>query len=211
MLFIFDMGGVVTTTFEMNCLYEFLKLKPEDFFAVCKNPFDIWKQLECGKISVADFWKEFNRRVEQFKNDSALKNIFSDDADFSVVPEVTHDLFRLYFHPVLNEETVKIIQALRKKHRVVCGTNTIQSHWENHIERGDYTFFDQTYASNKIGESKPDASYFKLILEAEGVKPEEAFFTDDRSDNCKAAESVGIHSVQFTDAASLYEEWKKYF
>ena len=55
------------------------------------------------------------------------------------------------------------------------GTNTIQSHWENHTERGDYAFFDKTYASNKINCAKPNPHFFELILEAENYKPEETF------------------------------------
>lgn len=195
MLFIFDMGGVVTNTFEMNSLYERLKMDSKEFMMLCKNGRrDIWNLLETGKIEVNEFWNEFNERIK--------------DRD---IEPVKNDLFRMYFHPVLNIETVKIIRALRKKHRVVCGTNTIQSHWENHLERGDYALFDQTYASNKIGEAKPDPAFFKVILEAENCNAEDAFFTDDRIENINAAESVGLNSVQFINAKLLKKEWKKFF
>lgn len=193
MLFIFDMGGVVTTTFEMDSLYSKIGITKEDFFRICREgQSNIWHQLETGKITSAQFWTDFNEKIKG-----------------TTVKPVEHDLFRLYFHPVLNIETVKLIKELRKNHRVVCGTNTIQSHWENHMERGDYSFFDQTYASNKIGEAKPDPAFYKLILEAENVKPEEAYFTDDRLDNIKGALSVGINAVQFTTAKELRSQWKK--
>ena len=194
MLFIFDMGGVVTTTFQMDELYRRLNMNSKEFMSVCKEEKNIWSELEKGRISVCDFWKEFNERTKG-------RNI----------PPVKNDLFRLYFHPELNVETVRIIQSLKKKHRVVCGTNTIQSHWENHLELGDYAFFHQTYASNKIGEEKPDVNFFKVILEAEGYKAEDAFFTDDRIENVEAAKSVGINAVQFTSASKLKKEWKKFF
>ena len=46
MLFIFDMGGVVTNTFEIERLYEKLNLTSESFSMICglKAP-DIWHQL----------------------------------------------------------------------------------------------------------------------------------------------------------------------
>lgn len=196
MLFIFDMGGVVTNTFKFDRMYEKLGLTSKEFFDICKTDnYDIKHAFDIGEIHTADFWKLFNERAAR-----SNKNI----------PVVKNDLFRLYFHPVLNEETVELIKALRKKHRVVCGTNTIDSHWENHMERGDYSYFDQTYASNKIGEAKPDVNFYKLILEAENFKAEDAFFTDDRLDNIEAAASIGINAVQFTSAKELKALWGKY-
>lgn len=195
MLFIFDMGGVVTSTFSMDSMYKSLKMDSKEFMAICKNgSSNIFSDYTKGKIHSQQFWASFNERIKE-------RDIYP----------VNHDLFRLYFHPVLNEGTVKIINKLKKKHRVVCGTNTIQSHWENHMERGDYAFFHQTYASNKIGEEKPDESFFKVILEAEGFKPEEAFFVDDRLENVEAAKRVGINAVTFTSAEELKKVWKKYF
>ena len=201
MLFIFDMGGVVTNTFLLTQLYKKLNITTEDFFKLCSSgEQDIWNLFQTGKINPQQFWTQFNERVAASKNEK-YKN----------VPVVENDLFRLYFHPSKNLETVELIQALKKKHRLVCGTNTIDSHWENHMERGDYTFFNQTYASNKIGCAKPDPHFFELILEAEQAAAEDTFFTDDRADNVAAAASLGIHAELFTSAAELTEKWKIYF
>jgi len=193
MLFIFDMGGVVTTTFPLDVLTQKIGLTKKEFLDICKENDDIWCKLEKGQIDTADFWNRFNE-AEKSK----------------LVPEVKNDLFRLYFHPQLQSKTAELIKELKKKHRVVCGTNTIQSHWENHMERGDYSFFDQTYASNKINEAKPDVNFFKVILEAENTKPEDAFFVDDKIENVNAAKAVGINAVQFVTSEQLWEDWKKY-
>ena len=201
MLFIFDMGGVITSNFAAgNKMYDYLGLEPSKFFDICRkeksadgSDYDIDFLLETGKISVKEFWQEFNRRIK-------LLGLS--------VPEVKIDLFRLFFHPELKADTVELIKTLRKKHRVVCGTNTIQSHWENHMERGDYAFFDQTYASNKIGLAKPDPEFWKTIMMAEGYSPDQTFFTDDRLDNVEAAASLGINAVQFTNAEALSKKWK---
>ncbi len=200
MLFIFDMGGVVTNTFLLTQLYNKLNITTEDFYKICASgQEDIWNLFQTGKINPQQFWTQFNDRVAAAK-----------DEKYSKVPVVENDLFRLYFHPSKNLETVSLIQQLKKKHRVVCGTNTIDSHWENHMERGDYAFFNQTYASNKIGCAKPDPHFFELILEAEQTAPEDAFFTDDRADNVSAAASLGIHAELFTSAAELTAKWQQY-
>ena len=200
MLFIFDMGGVVTNTFLLTQLYKKLNITTEDFFKLCKDgQEDIWNLFQIGKLNPQQFWALFNERIAASKEEKYRK-----------VPLVENDLFRLYFHPSKNLETVELIQALKKKHRVVCGTNTIDSHWENHMERGDYAFFNQTYASNKIGCAKPDPHFFELILEAEGSAAENAFFTDDKAENVAAAASLGIHAELFTSAADLTEKWSVY-
>ena len=216
MLFIFDMGGVVTSTFKIDSIFEKLHISRQDFYQICKlNDKDIWHKLEIGQIDINAFWKEFNLRVEvlqreNYDNILALGFTLSDENDISNIPQVKNDLFRLYFHPQLNTKTVELINALRKKHRVICGTNTIQSHWENHLERGDYVFFDQTYASNKIGLAKPDPDFFKTILEAEGYKAHDSFFVDDKEENCRAAASVGINTKLMKSPDDLYKEWIKF-
>lgn len=223
MLFIFDMGGVVTSTFQMDSIYKKLNISKETFLEICSlQNNNIWKDLEIGKISTENFWTEFNKRVlcaQRNQDDNILQfgapstpsapsmSVFK---NYQNIPFVQHDLFRLFFHPQLNEKTVELIKALRKKHRVVCGTNTIQSHWENHMERGDYSYFDQTYASNKIGAAKPDKKFFELILEAEGYEAKDAFFTDDKQENCDAAKSLRINTKLCTSPEDLFNDWIKY-
>lgn len=196
MLFIFDMGGVVTNTFKMDSIYQKLNISKNDFSGICKkNNNDIWHKLETGLISVNQFWNEYNSRIQSIEKAKPAET----------------DLFRLFFHPSKNLQTIELIKSLKKNNRVVCGTNTIQSHWENHMERGDYAFFNQTYASNKIGCAKPDPHFFELILEAEETEAQNAFFTDDKEENVAAAASLGIHAELFSTAAELTEKWKLFY
>ena len=197
MLFIFDMDGVVTSNFTYsgkNLFFDKLGVTSNDFSKLSKKAG--FHELDIGEITVKQFWKNWNDVIAKDRPD---------------LPKVENDLLRLYFHPELNTGTVELIKALRTKHRVVCGTNTIDSHWENHLERGDYSYFNQVYASNKIGCAKPDPHFFELILEAENTAPENAFFTDDKEENVVAAARLGIHAEVFTTAAELTEKWKKYF
>lgn len=194
MLFIFDMGGVVTTTFKMNSMYEQLKMNEDQFKKFYKvNGVNQYNLLQKGQITVSQFWEIFNEQIKHTE-----------------YPQVKIDLFRMCFNPILNKETVTLINKLKKRNRVVCGTNTLDSHWENHMERGDYSLFEKTYPSNKMGVIKPDPEFFQVILQAEGYKAEDTFFTDDRIENVEAAKSIGINAVQFTTAKQLYKLWKKY-
>ena len=82
MLFIFDMGGVVTNTFKMDSIYNKLNISKSDFMNICKsNNNDIWHKLETGIISANEFWNEYNNRIKN-KADAVSAQT---------------DLFRLFF------------------------------------------------------------------------------------------------------------------
>ncbi len=197
MLYIFDMGGVVTTTALLdNRLCKVLGVSRNKFIQMCGlndndvsenssalDKMDLFKMCSNGIIDTKGFWAEFSRR-----NGIVVKT----------------DWFRWLFHPVLNEKTVSIIKALRKEgNRVVCGTNTISAHYFNHLERGDYSYFDQTYPSCYMGVSKPDKEFWQIILEAENVQAKDTVFIDDKKENCDAAASIGIHAIQWTTAEEV--------
>lgn len=186
MLFIFDMGGVVTQNTPPEAkIARTLGISVEEFRAAQKlgEAENLFSLLSCGKISEKEFWSEVGANIGK---------------------KIDANLWQLFFHPKMNSDVKKIILSLRKKnHRVVCGTNTIESHWQCHIARGDYAIFDETYASQKIGFEKPDADFWKTILLSEEYSPSETFFTDDREKNVEAARSLGIASQQFENASAL--------
>ncbi|MCX8014374.1 MAG: HAD-IA family hydrolase, partial [Rectinema sp.] len=97
----------------------------------------------------------------------------------------------------------QIVRRLARHHRVVCGTNTIDCHHEINIRLGMYEPFHAVYASHLMHVAKPDPDFWRYILRAEGVHPEEAFFTDDSQENVDAALALGIHARLYTDAESL--------
>lgn len=194
MLFIFDMGGVVTDNDKPEPhLAQHIGVSVEEFRRAqqpeASKP-HLFSLLTCGKISEAEFWEQVGANLGK---------------------KIEPTLWQLFFHPKMNDDVKKIILRLRKKgHRVVCGTNTIESHWECHLTRGDYAIFDNTYASQKIGVEKPDAAFWKTIMLSEGFSAKETFFTDDRIENVNAAAALGITAHQFTNAAALKKAIKKF-
>lgn len=203
MLYIFDMGGVVTTTAAIeNRICSILGISEAEFFRFCGctggnesygrpaekssyNPdsLDLLTLCSDGIITAKEFWRIFSAR-------SGIA--------------VQTDWWHWLFHPVRNEETCRLIEELKAcGNRVVCGTNTIDSHYMNHMERGDYAVFDQTYASCVMGVSKPNAEFWRIILTAENEAPENTVFIDDRKTNCDAAAALGIRALRFETALKL--------
>ena len=195
MLYIFDMGGVVTDTFTLNdkicrvlgiSIEQLREYGADPSIDFTKEPNALYSLYSSGKITTEEFWGKFSEK-------SGIK--------------VTTDWLHWLFHPVLNEKTVEIVKALRKNgNRVVCGTNTVTSHYLNHMERGDYAYFDQTYSSCHMGVSKPDPAFWEIIMKAENVQPKDCVFIDDKKLNCDAAAAMGIHAVQFTSAEQLAQD-----
>lgn len=196
MLYIFDMGGVVTTTAVLDKkLSEVLGVSMDEFKKIVQpdeksenflSRMDLMQSCSDGIIDTKEFWAEFSRRSGK---------------------KIETDWFHWLFHPVRNEKTVKIVEHLKKNgNRVVCGTNTISAHYANHLERGDYAIFHQTYSSCFMGVSKPDEKFWKIILAAEETEPKDAIFIDDREENCLAARNLGIRAIQFFSAEQISAE-----
>ncbi len=138
-------------------------------------------------------------------------------------PEPPENYWKTFFAPKLHEPTVRLIRDLKAAGaRVVCGSNTIDAHYDYHLEYGQYDCFDAVYASHLIGQVKPDSMFWQYILDAENALAENSrcgtasecgakrtagswtfsdmVFFDDMQKNVEAASSLGIHAHLFTTA-----------
>jgi len=179
-LFIFDMGGVLCCDFnDIPFISDYLGITEENFFFCAGENF---RELLDGKINSNEFWVRFSLRYGK---------------------KVKEELFGKFFNPGINQETKDIIKQLKNNSRVVCGTNTIDSHYYYLLNQGSYDIFDEVYASNLMGISKPDPEFYRYILNKEGINPENTVFVDDTEENIISAQKIGINSILFTDYNSL--------
>ncbi|MCK4259185.1 MAG: HAD family phosphatase [Halanaerobiales bacterium] len=179
-LIIFDMGGVVCeNTAVFPYILDFLQIDKKKFYEIVDNNV---QRLQIGEISSQNFWGEFSNKSEK---------------------DVNEDLWKKFFQPERNDRTMEIITNLKKKFRVIAGTNTIDSHFEVHNSRKDYDIFDKVYASHIIGFAKPDPDFYKWILKNENCEPEKSVFIDDNLDNIAVAKELGINAIHFKDAENL--------
>jgi putative hydrolase of the HAD superfamily len=179
-LYIFDMGGVVSDIGGyMRRMTEHLAMSPQRIYRLTEADFLL---LTSGRISEAEFWSRFTRATGR---------------------PAEADLFTRYFQPENNRRVEELARSLKRVARVVIGTNTIESHYRIHLDRGDYAAFDAVYASHRMGLSKPDPQFFRYILREEACPPGEAVFVDDLEANVAAAGRLGIHALLFTGADTL--------
>lgn len=190
MLFIFDMGNVVSTSVDiLPDLSARLDVPVEELRRVCADDFF---GLTTGAISTEKFWETF-------------RDYFSIAAD--------EEYLATLFSPRLDHNVTRVLESIRRQgFRLVCGTNTIESHYRVHQGRGDYGYFDYVYASHLMGTAKPDLRFYYAILEAEGYSgtPEKALFVDDLEQNVLAARGAGLVAHRFTGVAHLCRFLNRY-
>lgn len=63
--------------------------------------------------------------------------------------------------------------------------------------------FDGAVVTGDEGILKPDPAVFELVLSRFGLSPAETLFVDDRPENVRAAESLGLAGHVFVDASAL--------
>lgn len=181
------MGGVLTCNFnDTPVISDYLGITEENFFIYSGENF---RELLDGKIDSNEFWVRFSLRYGK---------------------KVKEELFGKFFNPGIIRETKDIIKQLKNDSRVVCGTNTIDSHYCYLLNQGSYDIFDEVYASNLMGISKPDPDFYRYILKKEGIEPENIIFVDDTEENIISAQKIGINSILFTDSDSLRQQIKTF-
>ena len=181
------MGGVLCHDFnDIPVISNYLGITEENFFIYTGENF---RKLLDGKINSNEFWVRFSLRYGK---------------------KVEEELFGKFFNPGIIRETKDIIKQLKSNSRVVCGTNTIDSHYYYLLNQGVYDIFDEVHASNSMGISKPDLDFYRYILKKEGIKPENTIFVDDTEENIISAQKIGINSILFTDSNSLKQQIKTF-
>ena len=186
----FDMGGVVAkhtdTSLERHLLRDFGVLEHDTFISLDSRLPSLLAEHSKAAIDEEEMWKQF----------TLLTDI--------PVPAYKGSLWGKYFKPELDEHVVTIIDELKAKgYRVVCATNTEESHYVHHRDAGQYDIFDAVYASLQLKEAKPDSAFFAKILASEQLKAEDAIFVDDLLENCEAAVNLGIDAIIYTDPVEL--------
>lgn len=63
--------------------------------------------------------------------------------------------------------------------------------------------FDALFHSWQIGYAKPDPAFYTHIVDALGIKPDEAVFVDDMTENITGARQAGLQAVHFSMVDSI--------
>ena len=108
------------------------------------------------------------------------------------------------------DESVEILSELKEKEVLLY----ILSNWsaetypiaEKHFDF--LSWFDGKIISGEVGIVKPDLGIYKLLIERYDLDPQQTIFIDDKLENIKAAEFLGIHGIHFQNSTKLRKDLK---
>ena len=103
---------------------------------------------------------------------------------------------------------VEILAELRDRGTPLYGlTNWSAETYPPARERFAFlSWFRGILVSGEVGVIKPDPRIFEVLIERFAINPENAVYIDDVEANVAAAQSFGIHAIQFTTPARLRRE-----
>ena len=104
----------------------------------------------------------------------------------------------------VNPGTIEVLADLRAggtRMALLSNAGPDYGAYFRHGPLGD--FFDAVYVSGELKLLKPDAAIYEHVLSDLGVPASDAIFTDNRADNVRGAQSLGITGHVFTGAGPL--------
>lgn len=150
-------------------------------------------------------WENLPEVVVGMETGTWTKELFKDTMLGHCKPHVSASQMVDAWCAMLNEfpgRRVNLVKQLSEKYNVYVLSNTNVYHvsffeieFENRFGHNFHDLFSKVYFSNEIGCRKPNKQAFEHVLQDAGLNPAETVMVDDREDNCKGAESVGMQSI----------------
>lgn len=190
---IFDLGGIIINLQAQACYQEFAsrvssKGEFDEIVAVCHR-------YEQGEVNDSQFLALIAHHASLSKNKAK----------------------ELWNSMLLNipKERIKLIQELKKTHRVYLLSNTNKIHVDtvNQLLQKDFginsldQLFHDVFLSYELGCRKPDQMIYKKVLSMIPENANECLFIDDAEENAKGAEKVGIKGVYINTEIQSVNDW----
>lgn len=187
---IFDLGGVVLDIDESIVYKELEKMGiSTSELAHSKEFIDIMSKFDTGIYTAPTFRKKTKALLGQEK--------------------MTDQRFDAIWNAMLLDiprERIEAIEKVKKHYKIFLMSNSNVIHYDLYVRdlqlRFGYNEFDElfnkSYFSFAEHLEKPDPRFFELILDHEGLLPEETLFIDDTAENIKAAKSLGINTYHIS-------------
>ena len=187
---IFDLGGVVLDIDESIVYKELEKMGiSTSELAHSKEFIDIMSKFDTGIYTAPTFRKKTKALLGLEKmTDKRFDAIWS--AMLLDIPR----------------ERITALEQIRKHYKIFLMSNSNVIHYDLYVRdlqlRFGYNEFDElfnkSYFSFAEHLEKPDPRFFELILDHEGLLPEETLFIDDTAANIEVAKSLGINTYHIS-------------
>ena len=155
----------------------------------------LFHDFERGFISNADFLKGLRKILQKELPDAELIKAW--DAMLLELPKANLDA----------------LKKLGEQYRLFLFSNTNDIHVSEVNKRVKQAngmpdlspLFEKVYFSQEVGERKPDAAAWQMILDEQGILTAETLFIDDNEANIKGAAALGIQTWHYPINKPLQE------
>lgn len=188
---IFDFGRVISAAKPIELFHRYedeLGLERDTINRLMFES-DQWQQALVGEMTMAQFWQAIGPRLK----------LLSETA-------VTRFRNRYYAAEKINGEVRQLLQELHSSYQLAIlsnhppGLQSWLADWDIH------GLFEVVFCSGDEGIAKPDPRAYRITLERLGVEAAEAVFIDDTPGHVEAARALGLHSLVFSDYATLISD-----
>ena len=145
-----------------------------------------WQDALIGRISAKDFWHMIGPALglaSREKIDDFHRRYHADES--------------------IDRGVLSIIRQLHGRYKLAVLSNSPPDLDEWLSDWGILDLFDVVYCSGDEGMIKPDPVVYNSTLNRLGILPHEAVFIDDTIGHVKAAQSLSIHGILFTESEQL--------
>lgn len=148
---------------------------------------DLWVKLDLGSLSINDAATYLSHKNPQYAE------------------QITWFLNHGELMSVGRPDVWKRVRELKEMgYGIYLLSNYCEELFLQHTKNASFmSDIDGMVVSYQIGLVKPDERIYRYLLEEYMLFPEECIFYDDREDNTKGAEAVGISSVTVSSKAQL--------
>jgi glucose-1-phosphatase len=198
---IFDFGGVIIDIDFWLSINAFVKLGAENFDEIYSQSKQsrIFDDLDKGLINNDEFCKSLKRYLP-----------------CTVSPQQIIDAWNAILIGI-PEHRIHLLETVRKYYRIFLLSNTNIIHYPVYIKdlQQKYGYkdlselFEKVYLSFEAKMRKPDLAFFKLVLDENGLLPNETLFIDDSEQNLLPAAKLGLKTFflkKGIDIKELFED-----
>ena len=107
----------------------------------------------------------------------------------------------------LKEKSANLIKKLKQQGFNIYILSNLSEDAHNAVKKYDYfNYVDGGIYSYQVKLCKPDRRIYIELINKYNLEPNETIFIDDREENIKVAEELGIHGIVFKDAENAENE-----
>jgi putative hydrolase of the HAD superfamily len=195
---IFDLGEVIVDLHTHKTIDAFASLFQNPDFNLYNfhHQVSFFNEFEKGLISETTFRQHIRNSVQ-------IQNISDEDIDTA-------------WNAMLGDTPQKkldILSELKKTHKILALSNTNSIHikfinnYLSNRKTGDCleNYFHFAYYSHHLFARKPDKEIYQKLIALENINPSKTLFIDDRIENIKTAQELGMQTFHMTHPEQFYD------